>query len=172
MARNPPAIPIVIGRFAGHVARKPPDYYSNNRGGAGHMARKPPYYYSNNRPRPLRQAALLGGTCYYYSNGGLRAMWPAPPVITIVIGRLAGHMARKPPYYYSNNRGFACQPPYYYSNNRSRLTVPLGVMGGTCYYYSNRGCAGNVASPPVITIVIGPPYYYSNNRSRPLGSRP
>jgi len=33
MARNPPAIPIVIGRFAGHVARKPPDYYSNNRGG-------------------------------------------------------------------------------------------------------------------------------------------
>jgi len=62
MARNPPDIIIVIGGFAGHVARKPPDYYSNNRG-AGHIASKPPYYYSNNRSRPLGPAHYAKRPC-------------------------------------------------------------------------------------------------------------
>ena len=68
------------------------------------MARKPPYYYSNNRSRLTVPLGVMGGTCYYYSNAGNVA---SPPVITIVIGRLAGHMARKPPDYYNNIRGVA-----------------------------------------------------------------
>jgi len=102
---RPPVITIVIGRLAGHMARKPPYYYSNNRGLACHVARKPRYYYSNNRSRLARKPPD-----YYSNNRG--ATWPANLPITIVITGPA-HYAKRPCDYYSNWEvgGPAAPPP-------------------------------------------------------------